>query len=80
MMVVSDKFDAPQKIWDWILSNLQQDMSRAWFETWVKPAVPLSFADGVFTLGCHNQYSIDWLNSRLKATIERMSSGMLASR
>ncbi len=76
-MVVSDKFDAPQKIWDWILSNLQQDMSRAWFETWVKPAVPLSFADGVFTLGCHNQYSIDWLNSRLKATIERMSSGML---
>ena len=76
MTFVSDHFDTPQKIWDWILSNLQQEMSRAWFETWVKPAVPLTFADGVFTLGCHNQYTIDWLNSRLKATIERQLSGM----
>ncbi|GAP13171.1 ATPase [Longilinea arvoryzae] len=77
MTAVSDNFDSPQKIWDWILSNLQHEMSRAWFDTWVKPAVPLSFADGVFTLGCHNQHTIDWLNSRLKATIERQLSGML---
>lgn len=76
MTFVSDHFDTPQKIWDWILATLQQEMSRAWFETWVKPAVPLAFADGVFTLGCHNQYSIDWLNSRLKAMIERQLSGM----
>jgi len=76
MTFVSDHFDTPQKIWDWILSTLQQEMSRAWFETWVKPAIPLTFADGVFTLGCHNQYAIDWLNSRLKATIERQLSGM----
>ena len=78
MTFVSDNFEPPQKIWDWILSNLQQEMSRAWFETWVKPAVPLSFADGVFTLGCHNQYAIDWLNSRLKAMIERQLAGMLS--
>ena len=66
MTFVSDNFDTPQKIWDWILSNLQQEMSRAWFETWVKPAIPLSYSDGVFTIGCHNQYAIDWLNSRMK--------------
>lgn len=77
MTLVSGNFDTPQKTWDWILSNLQQEMSRAWFETWVKPAVPLSFTDGVFTIGCHNQYMIDWLNSRLKATIERQLSGLL---
>ncbi len=77
MTFVSGNLVTPQKIWDWILSNLQQEMSRAWFETWVKPAVPLAFADGVFTLGCHNQYPIDWLNSRLKATIERQLSGVL---
>ena len=76
MTFVSDHFDTPQKIWDWILTNLQQEMSRAWFETWVKPVVPLALADGVFTLGCHNQYAIDWLNSRLKATIERQLSGI----
>ncbi len=77
MTFVSDHFDTPQKIWDWILSNLQHEMPRTWFETWVKPAVPLSLADGVFKLGCFNQYTIDWLSSRLKAMIERQLWGML---
>ena len=77
MTFLSGNLDLPQKIWDWMLSTLQPDMSRAMFETWVKPAEPMSFGEGVFTLGCHNQYAIDWLTSRLKTMIERQLSGAL---
>jgi hypothetical protein len=77
MTLLSDNLNSPHKIWDWVLSSLQTDLSKAMFETWVKPAKPVSFENGIFTLGCHNQYAIDWLSSRLKTLVERQLSGAL---
>lgn len=65
MTFLSNNLDSPQKIWNWILSVLQADMSKAMYDTWVKPAQPISFQDAVFTIGCYNQYAADWINSRL---------------
>ena len=53
----------PQQAWEWVLSSLQMDMSRASFETWVKSAEVVSFEGGVFTIGCHNDYARRWLES-----------------
>ena len=66
---------SPQQIWEWVLSILQTDMSRAAYETWVKPAEVVSFDAGIFTIGCYNDYACQWLESRLKQTVEHMLSG-----
>jgi hypothetical protein len=68
---------SPQQIWEWVLSTLQTDMSRAAYETWVKPAEVVSFDADIFTIGCHNDYARQWLESRLKKTIEHMLSGFV---
>lgn len=77
MTFLSNNLDSPQKIWDWILSVFQADMSKAMYDTWVKPAQPISFQDAVFTIGCYNQYAADWINSRLRTLIERQLTGVL---
>ena len=68
---------SPQQIWEWVLSTLQTDMSRVTFDTWVKPAEVVSFDADIFTIGCHNDYARQWLESRLKKTIEHMLSGFV---
>ena len=68
---------SPQQIWEWVLSTLQTDMSRVTFDTWVKPAEVVSFDADIFTIGCHNDYARQWLESRLKKTIEHILSGIV---
>ena len=76
MALSGNPSQSPQQIWEQVLSLLQSDISRVYFETWVKPAVAMSFSDNVFTLGCHNAYAVEWLESRLKSTLERMLFGL----
>ena len=76
MVLSGNPSQSPQQIWEQVLSLLQSDISRVYFETWVKPAVALSFSDNVFTLGCHNAYAVEWLESRLKSTLERVLFGL----
>jgi hypothetical protein len=65
------------KIWEYVLSQLQADMSKASFDTWVKSTEALSLEGPTLTIGCHNAYGRDWLESRLTTTIQRMVSGMI---
>lgn len=54
-----------QRAWESILDQLQAEMPRASFETWVRDAVPLSLTDGVLTVAARNAYARDWLDSRI---------------
>jgi DnaA N-terminal domain len=76
MALSGNPSQSPQQIWEQVLSLLQSDISRVYFETWVKPAIAMSFSDNVFTLGCHNAYAVKWLESRLKSTLERVLFGL----
>ena len=75
-MPESQKWSSEQ-IWGYVLSTLQQDMSKANFDTWVKSAEVMSFDGETFVVGCYNDYGREWLESRLKTTIQRMITGAI---
>ena len=68
---------SPQQIWEWVLSNLQNDISGTYFDIWVKPTIAISFENGTFTIGCPNNDTCDWLQDRLKTTMQRLIEGYL---
>lgn len=68
--------DAAQA-WQAVRGQLQTEMPRAAFDTWVKDAEFISFEDGSFILGVKNAYARDWLDSRLSSTVARLLTGLL---
>lgn len=63
--------------WQAVLVQLQLDMPRASFETWVQDTQALRYGRNVLTVGGANQYAADWLESRLTSTVERLLIGIL---
>lgn len=68
---------SPERAWQMVLGQLQMEMSRAAFETWVKSVEVVSFTSDQFVLGTYNSYGRDWLESRLTTTIQRQLQGVL---
>ncbi len=65
--------------WESVLSQLQSDMPKASFDTWLSEARPISYENGALTVGVPNAYARDWLESRLSSTISRLLVGILSS-
>lgn len=63
--------------WQAALGQLQVEMPKATFDTWVRDAEMLAYEDGSFVIGVNNAYARDWLESRLKSTATRMLTGMM---
>ncbi len=66
-----------QQAWQATLGQLQSEMPKASFDTWVRSAELVSFEDDTFTIGVQNAYARDWLENRLSSTVTRMLSGFL---
>lgn len=67
----------PQQAWQSALGQLQMEMPKASFDTWVRDTRPVSFEDGLLTIGVRNDYTREWLESRLTSTISRLMMGIL---
>lgn len=69
-----------QQAWQATIGQLQMELSKASFDTWVKNTQLISFEDdsATFALGAGNAYACDWLDSRLKSTVVNKLSGMMA--
>jgi chromosomal replication initiator protein len=65
--------------WQVVLGQLQMEMSKAAFDTWVKNAELVGWKEGCFTIGVRNAYARDWLESRLSGTVTRLLSGLMGS-
>lgn len=61
-----------ERVWEAALGQLQMDMSRASFDTWVRDAELLSYEDGCFVVGVQNAYARDWLEERLLSDVKRV--------
>lgn len=66
-----------EQAWQATLGQLQMDMSRSAYDTWMRNADLLSYDEGYFTIGLPNAYARDWLESRLATTIARTLSGIM---
>ncbi len=66
-----------QQAWQTVLGQLQMEMPRAAFDTWVRDTRPISYEDGLLTVGVRNAYARDWLESRLASTVSRLLIGIM---
>ena len=66
-----------EQVWKSVLDQLQTEMPRASFETWVRDTKALSNTDGALTVAVRNAYARDWLESRLASTVNHMLVGIL---
>jgi len=65
--------------WQATIGQLQLEMSKASFDTWVSSAQFLNYDEesGLFTVGVKNAYARDWLDDRLSAKLSRLLTGMI---
>lgn len=69
-----------QQAWEFVLSQLRTETSRADYDAWIKPLFPISYQDKVFTVGTYNSYGREWVESRLTSSITRLLSGAFNER
>ncbi len=63
--------------WQATLGQLQVEMPKGTYDTWVRDAELVAYEDGAFVIGANNAYARDWLEGRLKSTITRLLTGMM---
>ncbi len=63
--------------WQAAQGQLQLEMPKAAFDTWVRGADFFSYEDGTLIISVKNAYARDWLESRLSSTVARLLTGMM---
>lgn len=59
------------QVWQATLVELQLQMTKATYDTWVKPTYAISLDGNVLTIGVRNAYARQWLSNRLCGMVER---------
>ena len=69
----------PEHAWQATLGELQLQMTRATFDTWLKDARFLGYEEdhGIFFVSVPSAYAKDWLENRLQATVQRTLEGVM---
>jgi chromosomal replication initiator protein len=66
-----------EQAWQAALGQLQMDMPKASFDTWVRDSQLVTYEDGVFIIGVPNAYARDWLDDRLSSMVTRLLTGIM---
>lgn len=67
----------PKQVWEAVVGQLQMEMPKAAFDTWVKDASLVRVDDDTFVIGLQNAFARDWLEQRLTPTVTHMLSGTI---
>ena len=67
----------PTQAWQAVLGQLQIEMAKATFDTWVRDTALIAYEDGLFIIGVQNAYARDWLDNRLTTTVVRLLNGIM---
>ncbi len=65
-----------ERHWQAALGQLQLELPRATFDTWVRDTELISYEDGTYVVGVQNAYARDWLQDRLLSTAKRVLAGI----
>ena len=64
-----------KRLWDAVLGEIQLQMTRATFETWMKGTELVEAHENTFVIGTPSPYAVEWLENRLspliRETLER---------
>jgi hypothetical protein len=69
--------DEGRRLWQAALAQLQLQMARQTFDTWLRPAELVAYQDDQFVVNAKNTYAKEWLENRLTRSIERVLSGVV---
>ena len=69
-MRLQDPIDASEA-WQATLGELQLQMTKATFDTWLKSTYVVAYEDGTFIIATQNAYAKDWLEHKLAPVIKR---------
>ena len=58
-----------ENIWQQVLAELQEQLSRPTFETWIKPARPQNLSEQTLTISTPNPFARNWLQKHYLGTI-----------
>lgn len=64
--------DRGAKAWALVMSELQNDIPKASYDTWVRDAVAVGFDGHTLAVAVRNAYACDWLESRLGTKVSAM--------
>lgn len=66
-----------ESAWQAATGQLQMEMSKASFDTWVRSAEVVRYQGETFIIGVQNAFARDWLEKRLTSTVERLLTGLM---
>lgn len=66
-----------EQAWQSVLGQLQMEMPRASFDTWVRDSRAVRYDGNALCIGVRTAYARDWLDSRLRSTTERLLVGIM---
>ncbi|MBI4340451.1 MAG: chromosomal replication initiator protein DnaA [Chloroflexi bacterium] len=69
----------PQRIWAACLGQLQMEVPRASYDTWLKGTVGLALVEGRLTVGVPTTFATEWLERRMAPTIHRVVSAVVGA-
>src|SRR3972149_3879565 len=67
----------PDQVWQATLGELQLQLTKSTYDTWLRDTSLISHEDGAFVVGVENAYAKDWLENRLLSTIKRTLTGIV---
>lgn len=68
---------SPRQIWEVARGQLQLELNKNVYDTWIRGVTVLRPEEGVFVLGATHAYAKDWLENRLLGTIKRTLSDVV---
>lgn len=68
---------SPEVAWRATLGELELQMTKATFNTWLKDAILIEEHEGLYRIGVKNEYAKDWLSNRLDDTIRRTLAAVI---
>ncbi|UCB44045.1 MAG: chromosomal replication initiator protein DnaA [Dehalococcoidales bacterium] len=69
-----------QQIWETALGELQIEVNRSNYRTWLRGTVGLSFYNGDFVVGVPNAFVAEYLEKNLRSLIEKVLTGLAQSK
>ena len=64
-------------LWETALAQLQLQVTRPNFDTWLKDTVGMQFDDSLFVVGAPNDFATAWLSTKLRPLIAKTLSGIV---
>jgi len=78
--LVNDKLRTAREVWEAALGELQLQVNKSNFDTWLKGTTGISHQDDTLVVGVPNAFVAEWLANRLYSLISRTLANIVGKR